>query len=168
MNPVNITIVTPEGEDRPYISLPCVFGAVDCRPAVEAIATRKFYCNPIHTVATPLVLVVRLQHLAVRSAAFNWFKEVADLLRDEGVGGERERDSRERKVLVQSTVLSSAVQYASTFSVHISIRTAPMSTTMNRVLDGIFLHCSVQNASLAIVVPATSATSDIPVFGGSG
>ena len=49
-----------------------------------------------------------------------------------------------------------------------TVLTAPMSTTMKSVLDGIFLHSSAQNASLATVVPATSVTSDDFVFSGSG
>ena len=47
-------------------------------------------------------------------------------------------------------------------------RTAPMSTTMKSVLAGMVLHSSAQKALLASVVPATSATRDVPVFGGGG
>lgn len=47
-------------------------------------------------------------------------------------------------------------------------RTVPMSSTRNNVLDGMILHLSAQYASVVSVVPATSATSVMPVFGGSG
>ena len=47
-------------------------------------------------------------------------------------------------------------------------RTAPMSSTRKAVLDGMILHCSFQKALFVFVVPATFATSDMPVFGGSG
>lgn len=41
-----------------------------------------------------------------------------------------------------------------------------MSSTRKSVLDGMDLHASDQKASLVTVVLATSATSDMPVFGG--
>ena len=42
-----------------------------------------------------------------------------------------------------------------------------MSSTRKSVLDGMDLHASAQKASLVTVVLATSATSDMPVLGGS-
>ena len=45
--------------------------------------------------------------------------------------------------------------------------TAPMSTTMKSVLDGIVLQRIAQKTSFACVVPATSTTNVMPVFGGS-
>lgn len=46
--------------------------------------------------------------------------------------------------------------------------TAPMSTVIPRAVLGIVVHFSAQKASLATVVPGTSATNDMPVLGGRG
>ena len=66
--------MTPEGEKPPFISNPSfVTRPVEIRPSVVALKT-KDWRGPIQTVAAPLMLDVRLQHLAVR-ATFNWFEE---------------------------------------------------------------------------------------------
>ena len=68
-------IGTPEGEVRPCITIPSfITRPVGCRPTV--VNNPKDWRGPTHTVAAPLMLVVRLQHLAIRSAAINWFEKV--------------------------------------------------------------------------------------------
>ena len=71
---IPITFCTPKGEELPGISINFVKRPLLCRPAVVATATVKGWRSPNQTVAAPQMLVVRLQHLAVR-AAFNWFEE---------------------------------------------------------------------------------------------
>ena len=69
------TIDTPEGEELPCISISTfITRPVGYRPTVVVVDTVKVWCGPNHTVSAPLMLLVGLQHGAVR-AAFNWFEE---------------------------------------------------------------------------------------------
>lgn len=50
---------------------------ITTKPAVLVTARVKFNINPFHAVATPLMLVVRLEHLAKRRRVINRFVEVS-------------------------------------------------------------------------------------------